>query len=499
MWKPRAKLAIFYAILVLGVASTLELLAFATYAIVFHERFSYDRPQSERLSLLQSPEAKSDAARSEAPTWILHPYYAYVGNPASRPLPFDKFGFLGNEDQIQGANLNKVVVAVVGGSVAAELASATDFAGIFQAELKMIPAFRDKEIVLLNLGNGAYKQPQGLIVINDLLSRGSHIDILVALDGFNEIAVPEAHGIVSDGTSPFYPFYWRQLVEANASPDKMNALAKLNFASRLRVKLAANFAGPILRHLVTANLIWRVADRQLQGAMLRYRVAIDRQPPASQVVRLTGNQQPSDDHVTRITSNQLGFLGPPIKYRTRRELYLDIAKQWGRASVLMEDIVTAQGGLYFHFLQPNQYVPDSKPFGAEEKRIAVYPLSVYRKPVEIGYPYLRAMGASLRSAGLWFEDLTDIFRGDSEDLYIDSCCHLNGKGIAIVARAIARAIASRLATGEKAKPLALDQANFTDAIFAIQELRKFVPSSPDYDGGSLDPVGGATEVGAPKQ
>jgi hypothetical protein len=485
MKKPRAKLTIFYAILVFAVAITLELLAFATYSIIFDERFSYGRLQSERLSLLQSAQAKSDAARSETPMWVLHPYYGYVGNPASRPLPFDKFGFLGNEDQIQAANFNKVVVAVVGGSVAGQLASTTYGADTLKAELKLIPAFRDKEIVLLNLGNGSYKQPQGLITINDLLSRGSHIDMLIALDGFNEIAVPEAHGIVSDGTSPFYPFYWRQLVEANASPDKMNALAKLNFASGLRVKLAANFAKPILRDLVVANLIWRVADRGLQIAMLKYRVALDQQLPASQVARLT--------------SNQLGFLGPPVKYRTRRELYLDIAKQWGRASVLMKDIVAAQGGLYFHFLQPNQYVPDSKPLGEEEKKNAVYPLSVYRKPVEIGYPYLRAMGASLRSAGLWFEDLTDLFAGDSEDLYIDSCCHISKKGMAIVARAIASAIASRLATGEKAKTLALAQVDFTDAVFAIQELRKFLPNSPDYDGGSLDFIGTATEVRVPKQ
>ena len=41
-----------------------------------------------------------------------------------------------------------------------------------------------------------------------------------------------------------------------------------------------------------------------------------------------------------------------------------------------------------------------------------------RKPVEIGYPYMRAMGASLRRAGVWFEDLTGLFAGASVSVVI---------------------------------------------------------------------------------
>jgi hypothetical protein len=497
----RAKLAIFYAVLVFGVFAVAELLALATYVIAFHEPFSYDRLQSQRLTLFRPAGASPGPGRTEerpntggpvegvssrglidGPLRVIHPYYGFVSNPGS-PLVVDKFGFLGHADQIQAANPNKLVVAIVGGSVAARLAFRVNSEDLLETELKRIPEFRNKRIIIINLGNGAFKQPQGLITINDILSRGGHIDILIALDGFNEIALPEAHGNLGDGISPFYPQHWRQLAESQLYPGQMSALAKLQYLSALRVILAENFAKPVIRHLVLANLIWRVADEQMQIALARYRISLDQQPPT--------------DPLNRLTNDQRAFLGPTVEYTTRRELYMDIARQWARSSVLMNDIIADQGGRYFHFLQPNQYVSGSKPMSQEEKRFALKTTSPYRRPVEIGYPYLRRMGASLRRAGLWFEDLTGLFADNGEELYIDDCCHLNEQGNAILARAIAGAIATRVGTGDKARPVALGQVDFSDDLFAAQELLRFVLRPADYNDGSRDFIGAASKVTAP--
>lgn len=264
----------------------------------------------------------------------------------------------------------------------------------------------------------------------------------------------------------------------------MVVLAKLHYVSDLRVSLAANFARPIIRHLVLANLIWRAVDDRLQTAATRYRITLDQQPPA--------------DPASRFTNDRRAFLGPAVEYGTRRELYTDIAREWGRSSVLLNGIIAAQGGRYFHFLQPNQYVPGSKPLGEAERNRAVHTNSPYRRPVEIGYPYMRAMGASLRRAGLSFQDLTGLFADDSQPLYIDDCCHMDGRGNAILARAIAAALAAHVEPGDNA-PVALDQVDFADSLFTAQELRRFVPNPHEYNDGALDLIGAATKVARPHQ
>lgn len=531
MKRSRARLAVFYVVLVFGVVAIVELSAFVAYVIAFDELPSYDRLQSQRLALFRSAAATAPtadptaapataslpstatppvaatpaitapppvAARpvapavapagagsgdevTEFPRWVVHPYYGFIANPANPGV--NKLGFPGRDDQIQAGSPDKLVVAVVGGSVALRFAAAVG--DLLEAGLKSLPAFRDKEIVLLNLGNGAFKQPQGLITLNDILSRGGHIDLVIAIDGFNEIALPEAHGNLGDGISPFYPQHWRQLAESQLFPGQLSALAKLQYASAIRVMLAENFARPIVRYLMTANLIWRVADEQLQNATARYRAALDHPPPV--------------DAKTRLTSDQRAFLGPATEYRSRRELYLDIARQWGRSSVLMNDLIAAQGGRYFHFLQANQYLLGSKPIGEQEKKIAINPASPYRKPVEIGYPYLRAMGASLRRAGVWYEDLAGLFAGESEPIYVDDCCHVNKVGSSLLAQAIVTAIAARVNADEKAHAVAFDGVDFSDSVFTSEELRRFAPSPGDYNDGSEDAIAAGTAIAPPKQ
>ncbi|MBV8775961.1 MAG: hypothetical protein JO258_02080, partial [Alphaproteobacteria bacterium] len=216
MKRSRAKLAVFYVVLVFGVIAVVELSAFVAYVIAFDELPSYARLQAQRLALFRpaaavapaptaeaavtaappaGPAAASAAAATPAPSpvaapsqaaaspaaappaatrpapaaggagdestefprWVVHPYYGFVANPAIGAA--NKFGFPGRDDQIQAGSPDKLVVAVVGGSVALRF---VDAAGdLLEAGLKNIPAFRNKEIVVLNLGNGAFKQPQG--------------------------------------------------------------------------------------------------------------------------------------------------------------------------------------------------------------------------------------------------------------------------------------------------------------------------------------------------
>jgi len=110
----------------------------------------------------------------------------------------------------------------------------------------------------------------------------------------------------------------------------------------------------------------------------------------------------------------------------------------------MHRLCVANGTLYFHFLQPNQYLEGSKPMGRLERQAAVAPGSVFETSVRAGYPLLREAGRELAAQGVAFQDLTGAFADVREPLYVDTCCHLNQQGYRILGRAMGRSIAAAM-------------------------------------------------------
>ena len=97
-----------------------------------------------------------------------------------------------------------------------------------------------------------------------------------------------------------------------------------------------------------------------------------------------------------------------------------------------------------HFLQPNQYLPGSKPLMTGEEKWKVFHENyVGRNAVEHGYPLLQQAGQDLTAEGIEFHDLTQLFQETSETTYRDECCHLNETGNAMLAKRIAEALIRR--------------------------------------------------------
>jgi hypothetical protein len=117
-----------------------------------------------------------------------------------------------------------------------------------------------------------------------------------------------------------------------------------------------------------------------------------------------------------------------------------LAAMWYRSSAQLDKVCRANGARYYHFLQPNQYLENTKQMSEAEEKIAIKRGHPYGHWVPVGYPWLIQYGAELRSSGVRFTDLTGVLKGHSEPLYKDSCCHLNDKGYAVVAEAMADAI-----------------------------------------------------------
>jgi hypothetical protein len=72
-----------------------------------------------------------------------------------------------------------------------------------------------------------------------------------------------------------------------------------------------------------------------------------------------------------------------------RALYEYLARVWSESSAQMRRLCEANGIEYYHFLQPNQYVDDSKPLDDGERKVAIRAGHPYQKGVVSGYPLLR--------------------------------------------------------------------------------------------------------------
>ncbi|MBF0574080.1 MAG: hypothetical protein HQK69_10050 [Desulfamplus sp.] len=128
--------------------------------------------------------------------------------------------------------------------------------------------------------------------------------------------------------------------------------------------------------------------------------------------------------------------GPEYKWDSEEKLYSDLSKIWFNSSVMMNNICRAKGIEYYHILQPNQYVPNSKILSSNEIKNAYDSNHPYRDPVLKGYSFLRDNGKLLNRQNIHFIDLTDIFKENNETFYKDSCCHLNTSGYRIVVEKI---------------------------------------------------------------
>ena len=133
------------------------------------------------------------------------------------------------------------------------------------------------------------------------------------------------------------------------------------------------------------------------------------------------------------------------KHGPRRTYALDelrrtAAEVWYQGARVLAGLAKRHGAEYYHFLQPNQYVPGAKPLTDEELAKVFRPDRPWAKEVRSVYPLLAEHGRRLREQGVEFFDLSRIFANDRETLYKDDCCHLNERGNELLAAAMLRRI-----------------------------------------------------------
>jgi len=404
---PRWKKVLFSALMLALVLSAIETVAGAAGSMVTRGVFSRHRLQAQRDALTDS-----GGRVTRRPDWIqdeiVHPYVGFV--PRHR-VGQDPFG-----SRPTGAD-DDAVVAVVGGSFAYVFAER----GLphLITRLAQLPQFLGKTLVPLNAAAAGHKQPQQAMTVAYLLSLGRRLDIVINLDGFNDVALYPTENAPA-GVFPAYPRRWHQRVEGLFPGGALRLMLQRVLYEQRRAALAQVFSRFPWRSLNTANLVYAALDRNVESQL----VEADRQ--------LLNEERPAT-----VSSPAAG---PTIRFSGDAEMFAYLAGLWRRSSRLLHDVTSARGIRYYHFLQPNQYVPASKPMDPGEKAVAWRPQHPYRRIVETAYPLLREAGRALKADGIRFTDLSAAFADHPESLYVDACCHVNQRGNVIVADLVFDAI-----------------------------------------------------------
>jgi ABC-type polysaccharide/polyol phosphate transport system ATPase subunit len=435
---PKWLLITMVALLVIG---TSELLSWAVLSVLDSRIVTYAGLHDERRAVIAANATFVDttqitgaktvlATNVPAPfdgfeSEILHPYMGYVYD---RPIAaatgtYMGFGFW-PEATIHRRAPDTVIVGIFGGSMAMMLAR--DGKKVLQEEFAKLPAFRGKKIIVVQAGAGGYKQPQQLMAFEYLQSMGGQFDVVINLDGFNEITLPAIENL-PNGVSPWYPRDWVYRVQEFSNTPLLSAMGSLTLYKEWRIEMAKVADTFPMRYSMTASAVWKGVDRLMD-----------------KLIRLKRYQM---DNIKPVGREKYVISGPAYA-RTLEDadgIVQDSVQHWARGSTLMRQAVEASGAQYYHFLQPNQYQPDSKPMSAEELKKAFNPTSPYRPWVVKGYPLLQSEGAALKADGEDFLSLTDIFKNHPESLYFDSCCHVIQNGSDIIARRVVEFIGKETA------------------------------------------------------
>jgi hypothetical protein len=271
-----------------------------------------------------------------------------------------------------------------------------------------------KEFIVINFATDGYKQPQQLMILNYFLAMGAEFDLVINLDGFNEVSFPPSENLPYN-VNPFFPRKWNRRTAKAISPTILKLIGHAEVKQDARERWAQTWKDHYLYASPTLFLLWQARDKVLARAVYET------------IQKIIAEGAKAQTYTMR---------GPAYAYENEDELYHDLTEVWRRCSAQMKNLCDANGAIYYHFLQPNQYVDGSKPMGEEEKRQAVSTASRFAPGAIKGYPFLVKAGQELQAAGVKFIDLTMAYSDHRELLYIDDCCHTNREGSDIVAERI---------------------------------------------------------------
>lgn len=344
------------------------------------------------------------------------------GAPAPR-LATNNFGFVSPYNYPIDKRDNEFVIGVFGGSVSVWFCQV----GVERllANLQQHAFFKGKTLVPLCMAHEGYKQPQQALVLAYFLSIGQTFDLVINIDGLNEVALSAINNeqrldISMPSATHFIPLI-NLIDKGSLTPARLESLAAI---ARYRTRLDG----------VTERLN-RNRSAAIDAALGGYRAWL--------ISRYDHEVRTLDGLPSASPSQSLIGAIPPTADRSGDDLFEEIAHNWAQASLLMQSMLAARNVPYVHVLQPNQYHRTARTFTAQEATVAISEESGFKSGVEPGYPALLAEAVAQKlAARANFFDATRLFDEEPAPVYIDNCCHYTRTGYLDLADFVARAIIS---------------------------------------------------------
>ena len=339
---------------------------------------------------------------------VLHPFYGHVLGPRRATL-----NIMPPPSRREGA----FVVGLFGSSVAKNVAGELRNA-LFRHFLELGTGIAP---VLVDLTNTGSHQPYQAVALVNAMANGGQFDAILVLDGYNEIADVPNH--LSLGLYPLFPRFWSSLTAV--TPAQWAIIGRIGKLRQEQQNLLRGGGPGFLRNSAVLRLIRHFRLGQVERLLVWAH---------------------HDLTAASMGGHRLQKHGPRRVYaeEERRRIGAD---SWYLGAILMARLAERHDAEYYHFLQPNQHVPDTKELSPEE--VALVDRTTYgsREVVRQSYPQMRQHGGLLRRQGFKFFDLSWIYKDHPETLYIDPCCHVNKRGSELLAAGIVRRIVAETGGG----------------------------------------------------
>jgi hypothetical protein len=402
----------------------LELIALAIYFFK-NKAFFYTDKHGRKIQGAARSDIDADIYGGRQPAQLtnnrFHPFFGYTYKENLKNT--NNYGFNCPYDYpLEKENKDWYIIGVFGGSVAESFY--LEGTERLTAKLKRHPYFADKEIIYLNYALGGYKQPQQVQILTYFLSIGQQLDIVINIDGFNEVIFCFNNNrlnvdIAMPSGQHFLPM--RDLMESQVlTYEKLQSIWKIQQYKRDLSRIQDTrqhtpFASIYLALSAYKNYLYK----KYRGELLRFDGLIKPAKVKDSIMNVKYTPAIRDD----------------------RLLLSKVVSLWSRCSTIMSRSLAAQNGgeRYFHFLQPNQYY-SKKIFTKEEQKIALDHQGPYSLLVKAGYPALHQQVEVLRKNNVNAYSGVEIFDKVKETVYIDNCCHFNRLGNRILADFIAESI-----------------------------------------------------------
>ena len=401
---------LFRLIMFLMVYGTIEVISVATLAML---------QVDGSVSLMRSWQKDTASGQnvSDGAFETIHPYLGWVHNPqnpgiekvGSQKTPVNHLGFRDDGESLYRRADDVFIVGIAGGSVAFQFSWSAE--QLLKQRLADHPRVQGRRIQFVRLALSGYKQPQQLMAYSYLTAMGAEFDLIINIDGYNEAVLSIQENAISN-TALVYPRSWHARSLVIVDPRMSAHSARLLNLRAKRQEMARDMLASPMGWSPLLNLIWCLRDQSARTELTDLGMEVSMTQKSSFIHH-----------------------GPP-NASSDTAIEEEAIEIWRRCSVAMHQLCRANGTLYLHVLQPNQYVPDSKPLTDFEKEKCIDPDGTNGATVKMLFPRLIETGRRMQADGLAFSDQTQVFSGVTETLYVDPWCHFNEEGNRMLCEAL---------------------------------------------------------------